>query len=37
MQASDVALEIERLKAEGMVGLVLDLRDNGWRIFGKLL
>ena len=27
--ASDVALEIERLKAEGMDGLVLDLRDNG--------
>lgn len=27
--ASDVKKEIERLKAEGMEGLVLDLRDNG--------
>ena len=27
--ASDVAREIERLKSEGMQGLVLDLRDNG--------
>lgn len=27
--ATDVALEIERLKEEGMQGLVLDLRDNG--------
>lgn len=27
--ASDVALEIERLKKEGMEGLVIDLRDNG--------
>ncbi|WP_242202522.1 carboxy terminal-processing peptidase [Aestuariivivens insulae] len=27
--AKDVKLEIERLKAEGMKGLVLDLRDNG--------
>ncbi len=27
--ASDVAKEIERLKKEGMEGLVLDLRDNG--------
>ncbi|MFM1879351.1 MAG: hypothetical protein RLZZ241_2217 [Bacteroidota bacterium] len=27
--ATDVALEIERLKQEGMQGLVLDLRDNG--------
>ncbi|WP_340199891.1 carboxy terminal-processing peptidase [Ascidiimonas sp. W6] len=27
--ASDVAKEIERLKREGMEGLILDLRDNG--------
>ncbi len=27
--ASDVAKEIERLKEEGMEGLILDLRDNG--------
>ncbi|XLS28673.1 carboxy terminal-processing peptidase [Flavobacteriaceae bacterium M23B6Z8] len=27
--ASDVAKEIERLKKEGMEGLILDLRDNG--------
>ncbi len=27
--ASDVKIEIERLKKEGMEGLVLDLRDNG--------
>jgi len=27
--ASDIKKEIERLKAEGMEGLVLDLRDNG--------
>ena len=27
--ASDVAKEVERLKAEGIEGLVLDLRDNG--------
>ncbi len=27
--ASDVALEVERLKNEGIEGLVLDLRDNG--------
>lgn len=27
--ASDIAKEIERLKQEGMEGLVLDLRDNG--------
>ncbi len=27
--ASDIKLEIERLKKEGMEGLVLDLRDNG--------
>ena len=27
--ASDVAMEVERLKSQGMEGLVLDLRDNG--------
>ncbi|GLB48697.1 carboxy terminal-processing peptidase [Neptunitalea lumnitzerae] len=27
--ASDMAKEIERLKAEGMEGLIIDLRDNG--------
>ena len=27
--ATDVALELEKLKAEGIEGLVLDLRDNG--------
>src|SRR5690606_17501006 len=27
--ASDIKLEIERLKEAGMEGLVLDLRDNG--------
>ncbi|WP_340064621.1 carboxy terminal-processing peptidase [Ascidiimonas aurantiaca] len=27
--ASDVAIEVERLKNQGMEGLVLDLRDNG--------
>ena len=27
--ASDIKKEVERLKAEGMEGLVLDLRSNG--------